>query len=344
MKKISTLLFFTNILFLANAQLTYMPDDAFENYVEGGSFNNDNYVSTASIQVWPLVSIPVAVQDLTGIEDFGHIYILNILGSNLSVIDLSNCPNLLFSTINTQGGLLMWIADCPFLTKIIMPPNEIAFTIGGQVGCPYLSEIIFQNSNVIRNVDPGDPTASSNVGICPSLTCLDMSNILDVKIGSSLIILGNDTLVGLNLKNGKCNKWSSVQIIGNSSLTCIQVDNPAYCNNAQSLGAWYFDCFDDPLSQCSYSTSCPNCIAELDELPTVSINISPNPTTSKITVKSSLELIGEEYIIYDQLGKAVKSGVITDEETEIDLSNLTVGLYLFKTGAEMEETFKIIKQ
>jgi hypothetical protein len=35
-----------------------------------------------------------------------------------------------------------------------------------------------------------------------------------------------------------------------------------------------------------------------------------------------LALIGEEYIIYDQQGKAVKSGVITAEETEIDLSNL----------------------
>lgn len=72
--------------------------------------------------------------------------------------------------------------------------------------------------------------------------------------------------------------------------------------------------------------------------------VYPNPTTSKITVKSSLALIGKEFNIYDQLGKAVKSGVITSEETEIDLSNLTEGVYLFKAGAEMQETFKIIKQ
>jgi hypothetical protein len=82
----------------------------------------------------------------------------------------------------------------------------------------------------------------------------------------------------------------------------------------------------------------------VDKLPTVSINLYPNPTSSEITVKSSLALIGEEYIIYDQLGKAVKSGVIASEETEIDLSNLTEGLYIFKAGTEMEETFKIIKQ
>ena len=75
-----------------------------------------------------------------------------------------------------------------------------------------------------------------------------------------------------------------------------------------------------------------------------SVTISPNPTTSKITIKSSLALIGKEFTIYDQLGKAVKSGVITAEETEIDLSNISEGVYLFKAGAEMQETFKIIKQ
>jgi hypothetical protein len=74
------------------------------------------------------------------------------------------------------------------------------------------------------------------------------------------------------------------------------------------------------------------------------VSISPNPTTSKITVKSSLTLIGEKFTIYDQQGKAVKMGVITAEETEIDLSNLSEGVYLFKAGAEMQETFKIIKQ
>jgi len=82
----------------------------------------------------------------------------------------------------------------------------------------------------------------------------------------------------------------------------------------------------------------------INELNGSTVTISPNPTTSKITVKSSLTLIGKEFTIYDQQGKAVKSGVITAEETEIDLSNLSEGVYLFKAGTEMQETFKIIKQ
>ena len=76
----------------------------------------------------------------------------------------------------------------------------------------------------------------------------------------------------------------------------------------------------------------------------INYSISPNPTTSKITVKSSLALIGKEFTIYDQLGKEVMSGIINSEETEIDLSNISEGVYLFKAGTEMQETFRIIKQ
>ena len=57
-----------------------------------------------------------------------------------------------------------------------------------------------------------------------------------------------------------------------------------------------------------------------------------------------MKLIGKEFTIYDQLGKEVMSGLITSEDTEIDLSNISEGVYLFKVGEEMLETFRIIKQ
>ena len=343
MKKISLFLFFTNILFLANAQLTYMPDDAFENYVETGAgvpFNNDNYVSTSLIEFWGWVNIPTQVQDLTGIEDFNNLFNINILNSNIITIDLSSCSNLHFSTLDTVGGIFVAIQNCPFLTTVILPPNEIAFII---MSCPYLSEVTFQNSNIIRNVDPIDPFGGSAILDNISLTCIDMSNILDVVLGSVLTIQ-NENLTGINLKNGKCNKWAHVAAGGGTSLSCIQVDNPTYCYTAESVGTWGGECWANPNAQCTYSTTCSNCIAKVDELPIVSISISPNPTTSKITVKSSLALIGKQFTIYDQFGKAVMSGVIASEETEIDLSNISEGVYLFKAGEEMPESFKIIKQ
>jgi len=340
MKKIFLLFFFTNILYWAHAQLTYVPDDAFEFYIEGVGCNYDNYVSTTSIQSIPTVYLPIEVQDLTGLEGFANLHGLWIEGSNITTIDLSICPNLSFSTFNSTGGLSLYIASCPLLTQIIMPPNEISFGIGGFEGCPYLTEIIFQSTNVIRNINPNDNTANNLIINCPSLTCLDLSLISDVKIGSSIVIMSNNSLTGLNLKNGKCSKWSSVEISANSSLTCIQVDNSAYCNNAQSLGAWNFDCINDPLSQCSYSTTCPNCIAKANELPTASITLYPNPTSSEITITSD-KFTNEPYTLFDQMGRTVGSGKSSGTNTTISLSTLSKGIYILKVEGAYESAIVV---
>jgi hypothetical protein len=82
----------------------------------------------------------------------------------------------------------------------------------------------------------------------------------------------------------------------------------------------------------------------ISENTTAQISISPNPASSKIIVKSDVTLIGSKFIIYDALGKEVKSGKITTIETEVDLSNLYNGVYLFKVGARQLGTFKIIKE
>jgi hypothetical protein len=82
----------------------------------------------------------------------------------------------------------------------------------------------------------------------------------------------------------------------------------------------------------------------ISENTTAQISISPNPTSSKIIVKSDVAIIGSKFIIYDALGKEVKSGKITTIETEVDLSNLYNGVYLFKVGARQLGTFKIIKE
>jgi hypothetical protein len=162
-----------------------------------------------------------------------------------------------------------------------------------------------------------------------------------VKLQSSIWLANNTSLQCVNLKNGYCSNWSSVGITGNPLVTCVEVDNPNYCYSASGT-LWNWDGLAlNPNNV--YSVNC-ECVTGVEDRISYGFSISPNPTTSKITVKASLALIGKEFTIYDQQGKAVKSGVITAEETEIDLSNLSEGVYLFKAGAEMLETFKIIKQ
>ena len=336
MKKILLSILFAYITTLGFSQQTYMPDDAFESLVENDQFNNDNYVSTAVISSWLQISMPVDVQDLTGLQDFVNLQYITFWNSNITTIDLSIMSppptSQIFGT-----GITVYVTSCPYLTEVILPKNEISFVIGS---CPYLSNIKFHNSNIIKNWLEGNE--SSILGL-PSLICLDLSNIADVRLGTKVnFYLYN--LEVLKLNNGKCNKWAAVDII-TAAGACVSVDNPAFCYTAVSLGSWgNLQNINNPIPG-TFSTNCSNCISNLDEIQSkINYSISPNPTSSKITVKSLLELIGKEYIIYDQLGKEVMSGLITSEETEIDLSNIYEGVYLFKVGKEMQETFRIIKQ
>ena len=56
-------------------QQTYVPDDAFENYLENNGMGNgipyDDYVTTANINTVTTLSVVSSnISDLTGIEDF----------------------------------------------------------------------------------------------------------------------------------------------------------------------------------------------------------------------------------------------------------------------------------
>jgi hypothetical protein len=60
-------------------------------------------------------------------------------------------------------------------------------------------------------------------------------------------------------------------------------------------------------------------------------------------VETDAKSIGSSYIIYDNMGKTVLSGIINDATTSIEVSNLSGGIYLFKVGENSIKTFEVIK-
>ena len=329
MKNILLSTLFALITTLGFSQLTYVPDDAFEAYLEsilggaafGNGISNDNYINSSNLSSQEGLVIQgnmYPITDFTGLEAFSGLNLLMLSNFFCSTIDISQV---------TSNQIQLHIENCPGVVNLYLPDK--------------ISELHIEINNNLKNINFSSNTEfvygpSNNIYVRynNNLECLDFSQISNLtSIG--LIIKSNPILKYLNLNSGYCYAYSFVGLEENNMLSCVEVDDPNYSSNAAS---WFLD------APAIYSTTCANCIAEVDELPTVSINISPNPTSSKITIKASLALIGEEYIIYDQQGKAVKLGIITAEETEIDLSNLSEGVYLFKAGAEMQETFKIIKQ
>ena len=73
-------------------------------------------------------------------------------------------------------------------------------------------------------------------------------------------------------------------------------------------------------------------------------SIYPNPAQSIVNVKADAKLIGTVYTIYDNKGKVVLSGTINAENTSVELGNLSVGIYLFSAGENVQQTFKVIKE
>jgi hypothetical protein len=323
---------FALITTLGFSQLTYVPDDAFEAYLESlgsglyfsNGIPNDNYINSANIPGWTTLIFDGStspILDFTGIEAFTDLTEINLTNFFSSTVDISAI---------SSNAMEIIVFSCPGMINLKLPAKISYLKIQAN---SMLKNIIFSSNTQFCN-GIGFVNEFIDIRYNNSIEFIDLSST-SISSTTILIVETNSTLKCLNLHNGYCYVYSGVGIQNNNQLACVEVDDPIY---SASAGTWLLD------APAIYSTSCANCIANVDELPTVSVSISPNPTTSKITVKASLVLIGEEFTIYDQLGKAVKSGIITAEETEIDLSNLSEGVYLFKAGTEMQETFKIIKQ
>lgn len=74
------------------------------------------------------------------------------------------------------------------------------------------------------------------------------------------------------------------------------------------------------------------------------ISAYPNPTSTLINFKADTKLLGSVFTIYDNTGRLLMSGKINSEKTTVNLSNFSDGVYLFRVGENLKQTFKIIKE
>jgi hypothetical protein len=74
------------------------------------------------------------------------------------------------------------------------------------------------------------------------------------------------------------------------------------------------------------------------------LSIFPNPAQSIINVRSDIKLIGSSYVVYDNSGKTMLKGIITSEDTIIELGKLSGGVYLLSLGENLKQSFTVIKE
>ncbi len=73
-------------------------------------------------------------------------------------------------------------------------------------------------------------------------------------------------------------------------------------------------------------------------------SVFPNPAQNVINVKLDAKLLGSVFTIYDNIGKAVKTGKLNSLNTTIDLIDLSSGIYTFNLGENRKQNFKVIKE
>src|SRR5690606_6746873 len=308
MKKLIIILL-TLVPFLTKAQVTLIPDSTFEQLLINLNIDSDGILNGQM-----LTSDAQNITQLNLYTGAGSFRILNMTG-----IEAFTNLELLLGSFHEFNNINL--STLTKLDTLILPSNSLkTINLSNNVSLEYLHignyELEFAQYNLIRQLD-----LSSNV----ELRHLSLYNLF--------------TLNRINLKN---NKSSQLKIIlGNENETfypynvCIEVDDPVAAANGTApydtwtvLGNHYYD---------------QNCALSIEKFVNDNFKIYPNPATEYVSIeqKETKDVTLQSVQILDSSGKWIKS--VKDNFNQIDVSNLSKGMYLFVIQTDKgNKTEKII--
>ncbi|CAL2080476.1 T9SS type A sorting domain-containing protein [Tenacibaculum sp. 190524A05c] len=210
--------------FALYCDLTYIADSNFENYLEthdadgnvvslgdatslGNGIANDNQVYTEKIEtVVDLDLSSLNITDLTGIEAFTALEVLNLDYNDLTSLDLSSNSNLRILDVAENDLTELDLSVIPTLEEIQLRSNKI-------------SNLILDNPNLKILKASKNPYTYLDVTKCPQLEELGVTQTL---------------LVSLDVRNGNNSIMADFNAKFNDYLTCIEIDDAT----ASYLSTW----------------------------------------------------------------------------------------------------------
>jgi hypothetical protein len=70
------------------------------------------------------------------------------------------------------------------------------------------------------------------------------------------------------------------------------------------------------------------------------LRVYPNPATDQITIQCDASLIGQEYAVYDVLGKVVLKGKVTSSTMNLVVDDIASATYVVKCGMNVTQLVK----
>jgi Leucine-rich repeat (LRR) protein len=182
---------------------TAIPDANFEAALSAyDDIPNDGQVPTELIEnVTTLLLFNQSISDLTGIEDFTALEVLNAFSNNISSVDLSN--NSLLRIVNLDNNGLSIV------------------NLGTNTNLEFL--LLQQNNLTTIDLTGFTSLQTLRLGFNP-LTSLDLSTLSSLEIFTS----SNCNLVDVNIQNGNNTSITSFSLVNNPDLFCVLVDDAAY--------------------------------------------------------------------------------------------------------------------
>ena len=325
------------VLFLSlssYAQIVTIPDANFKNALieEGVDTNNDGEIQVSEAEV--VINLDVSFKDimsLEGIQSFINLEVLNNSYNQIGNLDLSqninlislHCGSNMLTNLDVSQNLSLEELSCfnNQLTNLNITQNQNL-------------KIVLCDNNLLSSLDVSQNPILETV----SLSENPISN-LDLSVQTLLVEFYciNCQLNSLNIKNGNNVNMVNMVTIGNSNLTCIQVDdeNATYpeCDILPFTG-W---CIDDWTS---YSEDCSLGLLEIKD---ATIGLYPNPVEKILYIKQDGVLRITKTELYDISGKLLNEW--NTEIKSVDMSKFPPGLYFIKLVTKAGVVSKkIIKQ
>ncbi|MBK9412188.1 MAG: hypothetical protein IPN61_01990 [Bacteroidetes bacterium] len=215
----------------------------------------------------------LSISDLTGIEAFTSLTVLQVYNNQLTTIDVSANTQLNYldvgsnqlttldvssntalqqlvcrinqlTTIDISSNTNLFWLECPFnnITSLDLTNNAnltVVIALGNQLTSldvtnnPLLSTLNISNNPGLTSID-----MSQNPGITQFISQNNNLTELDLSSTSSLseLLVNQNNLSSLNIQNGNNSNLISFNATGNPSLSCIQVDNVNDMNTFWSAG------------------------------------------------------------------------------------------------------------
>ena len=236
-------LFFLSFLFIASlsfGQTTFVPDDAFEQYLITSGYDDvlDNFVNTAAIEGITTINISTGISDATGIQDFAALETLNFGGNNLTSINLNNNTNLKYAYLDGNELVSVDVSALPGLLVLGLSNNNLTavdvsqntslkelFLTGNNLENIDVSNNIFLEVFQISSNELTSINVSQNTNLETLFVANNMITQIDVSINTGLVKIdfSDNNLTSLDLSNLNYPALFSPDIKGNEDLYCVKV-------------------------------------------------------------------------------------------------------------------------